>query len=217
MYEDDLIVDLSHAITDGMPVYPNDDATTIKCKRTLARDGYNWNYLQTGLHAGTHIDMPAHFLDNAYTVEDYSVGAFIGHGVVLDVRGEKIIDIKDEYRFLIHAADIVLLYTGYDEFFYEPQYFRDYPVISPRLADLFVEACVKGVGMDTPAPDKFPFNEHKKLLSNDIFIIENMTGLSALKSKVFEVFCVPLKIAAAEASPVRAFARICIWESKMFS
>lgn len=63
------------------------------------------------------------------------------------------------------------------------------------------------LGIDMPSPDFPPFPVHKLLLSNGIFILENLTGLQQLLNiDTFEVFAVPLKIYA-EASLTRAYAR----------
>lgn len=59
-----------------------------------------------------------------------------------------------------------------------------------------------------PAPDYPPFTFHKALLSNDIFVLENLTNLGSLLDKPnFEVMAFPLKISA-EASFVRAVCQI---------
>jgi kynurenine formamidase len=64
------------------------------------------------------------------------------------------------------------------------------------------------LGMDMPAPDYFPFDFHKELLTNGIFLLENLTNLQELLGvNDFEVIALPLKIAA-EASFVRAVCRI---------
>jgi len=50
-----------------------------------------------------------------------------------------------------------------------------------KLGDFFVEKKIKLLGMDLPSPDKYPFRIHKKLLENNILIIENLTNLSELQ------------------------------------
>ena len=55
--------------------------------------------------------------------------------------------------------------------------------------------------------DKEPYEIHKILFQNGVFILENLTNLSKLLYvEEFEVFAQPLKINA-EASLVRAFAQ----------
>ena len=67
---------------------------------------------------------------------------------------------------------------------------------------------IKMVGMDMPSPDKYPFEIHKMLLSNNIYIIENMTNLDKLlETDGFEVYAFPLRINA-DSSIARAVARV---------
>ncbi|MHA2347105.1 MAG: cyclase family protein, partial [Candidatus Hodarchaeales archaeon] len=49
---------------------------------------------------------------------------------------------------------------------------------------------------------------HTKLLSKEIFIVENLTNLESLYKKKFRFFAVPIKVVSAAALPVRAFAEI---------
>lgn len=71
---------------------------------------------------------------------------------------------------------------------------------------LFKDSLWAGIGMDMPKPDNYPFEIHKLLFNNDIFIIENLTNLDKLKGvDNFQVIAFPLRIKA-EASVVRAVA-----------
>jgi kynurenine formamidase len=64
---------------------------------------------------------------------------------------------------------------------------------------------VKAIGIDWYSPDKEPYPIHRILLENRILILENLTNLSALQGKDFDLFAFPLKIQA-DSSPVRAVA-----------
>lgn len=202
------IIDLSHTIVDDLPVYPGDVPVSLKHKRTLEIDTYNAFMFKSSQHVGTHVDMPMHMLSDERTADKFVIDSFIGNGVLLDVRGENEIKYKQEYNRLISSGDIVLLYTGYSDCFEHECYFTDHPVVLQSLAEFFIERRIKMIGMDLPSPDKRPFNIHKILMLRGIFIMENNTNLAALKDyPSFEVEAVPLKIQA-EASLVRAFARV---------
>jgi kynurenine formamidase len=86
-------------------------------------------------------------------------------------------------------------------------YFNDYPTVSKALAQLFVERQVKMVCIDSPSPDRHPFDIHKLLLENNVLIAENLTNLDKLLLiGKFEVIALPLKIHA-DSSPARIVAR----------
>lgn len=203
------IVDLSATIAQGMPVYPGDEPVSLAPVRTLAADHYNAFRLASGLHAGTHVDMPMHLTDDPRTAARFDVGAFTGKGVLLDVRGEDVIGYRESYARRVFPGSIVLLFTGFDAHFSDAStYFERHPVVSQELAAFLASRRIRMLGMDTPSPDRPPFPVHQRLLSQGIFLLENLTNLGALCGCAsFDVAAVPLKIEA-EASPVRAYATI---------
>lgn len=67
---------------------------------------------------------------------------------------------------------------------------------------------VKMIGLDTPSPDKDPFDVHKYLFEHGVLIIENLTRLDQLLDyKSFEVIALPLNIKA-DSSIARVVARV---------
>ena len=63
------------------------------------------------------------------------------------------------------------------------------------------------VCMDSPSPDRHPFEIHKLLLENSILIAENLTNIEKLLHvRKFEVIALPLNILA-DSSPARIVAR----------
>ncbi|QNO14704.1 cyclase family protein [Alkalicella caledoniensis] len=204
------IVDLSQTIRNNMPVHPYDGPVQVIQDKELARDKYNNTRIEAGMHAGTHVDAPRHFLDNPKYICDYNLESFIGNGCLLDVRGEEIITLKDEYSGKVQTGDIVLLYTGQGPYFGKKGYydgFENQPTMDLKLANFFIDKKIKLLGVDMASPDNMPFKIHKALLDQDIFIMENLTNLDMLLAvPKFEVIALPLKIEA-EASIVRAIAR----------
>ncbi len=69
-----------------------------------------------------------------------------------------------------------------------------------------MDSGVQLVGVDTPSVDQPPFPAHLPLLTHDVIIVENLTKLNAIRSQIFELIVLPLKVTAREASPVRAIA-----------
>ena len=200
-------IDLSHEINHGMPVYPGDMKVSLVQEKSVERDGYTVYSFSSGLHAGTHIDCPMHLLSNDRTMAEYPLECFAGRGCLIDVRGESVIDYKKEYDNRINQGDIVLIFTGNDEFYDSERYFNNHPVITEKLAHFLVSRGIKALGVDMPSPDFPPFPIHKLFFNNGILILENLTNLKQLlRIEHFEVFAAPLKICA-EASPTRVFAR----------
>ena len=113
-----------------------------------------------------------------------------------------------EHELLVQPRSIVVLYTGMSSLFGRKEYFNDYPTVSVELAQLFVERQVKMVCIDSPSPDRHPYEIHKLLLENNVLIAENLINLDKLLFiKKFEIIALPLNIHA-DSSPARIIARI---------
>lgn len=201
-------IDLSQSIIHDMPVHPYDDKVSLYQDKFLDRDKYVNFRLEIGMHSGTHIDTQMHLTDRETFINEIPLDRFAGRGVLLDVRNESVVKVKDEYYDIVHEDDIVLIYTGHSDKFGTKGYYADQPIIDKALANFFVQRKIKMLGMDLPSPDSYPFDIHKILFSNDILIIENLTNLSQLiNEREFEVMAFPLKIRA-EASMARVVAVI---------
>ncbi len=202
------LIDISHVLNEDTPIYPGDYKTSLQEYKTLDKDYYCSYLLSTCLHTGTHIDLPMHLINDNRVVADFDLDHFAGKGVLLDVRGENPIRLKSYYKEMISDGCVVLLYTGFDKYYNEEEYFTHHPEVSDELADFLLSRKIKMLGMDMPSPDFPPFTIHKALLSNDIFVLENITNLQDLLDvNSFEVMAFPLKISA-EASFVRAVCRV---------
>lgn len=80
-------IDLAHLLNSETPPYPGDPRPVLRQTRMLERDGYNAYELHTGLHAGTHVDLPMHLLDDPRTADRFAPELFCGRGKLLDLRG----------------------------------------------------------------------------------------------------------------------------------
>ena len=201
------LVDLTHVLDENTPIYPGDYKTALAAYKTIEKDSYNAYLLKSGLHTGTHVDIPMHLTEDTKFVAEYPLNSFIGRGVLFDVRGESIIQMKPSYKELTDENSVVLLFTGFDTIYGKEEYFTEHPVVSYDLAEYLLSVRIKMLGMDIPAPDYAPFAFHKELLKSGTLVLENLTNLQKLIGvESFEVMALPLKINA-EASFVRA---VCI-------
>ena len=199
-------IDLSYDIKNEMPVYPGDMELNLSKEKDYDKDEFNLYTVSTSMHVGTHIDAPLHMCKNKKFISEYSIDKFIGNAVLLDVRGEKVIEIKDEYYRDIKENDIVLLFTGWDSFYGKEEYYNNHPIVSEELAELLIKKKIKMLGMDMPSPDRDNYEIHNVLFENDIFLLENLTNLNKLLyNEEIQLFAQPLKVQS-EASLVRAVA-----------
>lgn len=201
-------IDLTQPITDNMPYYPGDQPVSLQQIAFREEEGHSNFLLSTGMHSGTHLDGPMHLTSSLTRIAELPLDAFAGPGLILNVMGQKIIDIPESSLSSLKPGSVVLFFTGFDLYFGQKAYYLSYPAISENTANLLVKKKVKMVGIDFPSVDYAPFKVHDILLSNNILIIENLTNLPALLPyRDFELLAFPLKIKA-DSSPVRVVARV---------
>lgn len=201
-------IDLTHTLNRSTPVSPFDSKMEFKKVKFLDRDYYNDTEIKTTMHIGTHIDAPSHMLDNNRNICDFPIEKFIGKGVLLNFKDEKIISLKEEHKSLITKDSIVVIYTGMDIKIGTAEYYYEHPQVSEELCDFLIQKKVKMIGLDFFSPDSSPSVIHKKLLANEILIVENLTNLEKLITvKDFLLHMIPIKIDT-EGSFIRAYAEI---------
>lgn len=203
-------IDLSHKMTDKMEVYPGDPEFKLK-KITTIDDSYSLSKISGGLHTGTHIDAPYHYLPNGKKVSDLDINDLIGKASILKTKNEiinKSIKIDDiEIEIKTSLGKIAILSTGWYKHWNEDSYFCEFPYISKELANLLIKNSISGIAIDTCSVDKVGQNHiHKMFLKNNIWIVENLTNMDKLVENEYYSYFIPMNIDA-EASYVRAFVK----------
>ena len=94
------IIDLSQRIYNNMPVHPYDEEAVVERNRDLAADKYTNTQVSLGMHVGTHIDAPAHLIENGKGIESYDLAHFMGKACVIDVFGDVITSYSIHYTKL---------------------------------------------------------------------------------------------------------------------
>lgn len=196
-------IDLTHTIKNSLQEYPGDPKT--KLSYFIQEDDLTLFKLETGLHTGTHMDSPLHYIPNGKKISQLPLKNFIGKASVNYVESNQK-EISIENCNLKNTKEkIAIIITGWNKYFGSDKYFYENPYLSNELANLIIEKNIKGIAIDTCSVDKYGENTiHKKLLENKIWIVENITNCNELNKTSYDSFFIPLNINA-EASPVRAF------------
>ena len=200
----------------------------------LLRDREGWaveTFLRFGTHNSTHVDAPWHYNsriceDRAQTIDELPLEWFHAPGVVLDFTaredGHAIdgVDVQEELERIGHALaplEIVLVRTGRDAFYAEPDYMIRGPGVTAAATRWLFEQGVRVMGIDAWGWDR-PLHlqaaEAKERGERGIFWaahqvdlpysqIERLFNLGALPSTGFVVCCFPLRIVGASAAPAR--------------
>jgi kynurenine formamidase len=205
------IVDLSHSIHSGMPVYPGAEPPEFLEASSIAKNGFLEKKISLYSHTGTHLDAPAHIIRGAKTLDQLPVEHFSGKACLIDLTPVPTKEISlgglFDYREPIRDSEFLIIKTGWSRYWGSSAYFRDYPTLSLEAAEWLAEFHLKGVGLDTISADKSESSTlpiHKKLLQQGTLLIENLTNLDGCSCHSFIFCCFPLKFVAAEGAPVRA-------------
>lgn len=206
--------DLSHPFLDDLQTYPADLDVHLSPGGDYETDGYRSTRIETGSHAGTHVDAPAHILPGGKTLAEYSVEEFVFEAITVDCRDLGARESIPADRVPTdESADCVVFQTNWDEHWGTDRYF-DHPYLTPRAADLCAERGF-AVGTDTLNPDPTPtlnadtdepdgFQAHEAILGVENLIFENLTNLEAVPPR-FELRAYPLPLQI-DGAPVRAVA-----------
>lgn len=207
--------DLTHLLTDGMPVYPGDPPVSVSPAATMADEGYRVTELALSTHSGTHVDAPSHLLADGPSLADYGVDAFAMDARVVDVEAGPREAVRPDALPADDSADVVVLRAGFDAHWGTPRY-RDHPYLAPETAEKLAERD-QHVALDVASPDPSPpagdadtdgdpagYPAHRALFEAGLLVFENLRGLDALPSR-FRLTAYPLRVEA-DGAPVRAVA-----------
>ena len=209
------VIDLTHTIESGMPVYPGTEPPILEPANTYDRDGFRETKLSMYSHTGTHMDPPAHLFRDRTTLDAFPPEQFIGKALVIDCtslkEGQPItMDHLSRYGTKAETADFLLFYLGWDARWGSEAYFGDYPCIDDSVLEYILEGSYKGIGFDVIGLDPIAdgnLTRHKKLFqTRDIINIENLCNLGLCGNDLFWFSCFPLKIRDCDGSPIRAVA-----------
>jgi arylformamidase len=209
------IYDVSVPLSANTPTYPGDPGIHIKQWLRLANgDAANVSLINFGLHSGTHVDAPAHFIEGGAKVGSLPLDSLVGEAEVVELAHDLNAISERFVKANCAAGSQRILFKTRNSVFWgdtERGFHEDYVYIEPDAARWLVESGVKLVGIDYLSVEKFEstsFETHLAFLSSGVVIIEGL-DLRAVPSGRYELFCLPLKIAggSGDGAPARVILR----------
>lgn len=210
------ILDLTHTITNDMTIFPGGEQPKNEEISNVKKDGYKVTQIHINSHNGTHMDAPAHVLEDGITLDKLDVINFVGLAALIDCSnlddGDIIgYDFIEKNQDIINKADFIIFKTNWSKYWNTEKYLGNYPVISEEVIDYIISSKKRGVAFDTISVDSIDNAElakHHRLLSNNILVFENLTNLDLIDKNLF-VFCaLPLKFQDSDGAPIRAIAML---------
>ena len=192
-----------------MPMWPGEPPFELRRTATIdAQCPVNVGAIDTPLHAGTHADAPFHYHADGIDSATSTLDPYLGPCVVVDVRhaGSRI-EPGDIDWTAIEGTERVLFRT-YDVFPAD-RWDSEFTAVAPEVVARLRESGVRLVGTDAPSLDpeqSKTMDAHGAILGGDMRILEGLV-LDDVPAGAYELIALPLKIAGADASPVRAILR----------
>src|SRR5215208_4864537 len=195
------LIDVSHAVEDGMITYKGLPAPIIcdylsrEASRALYAAGTEFQIgkIEMVANTGTYLDSPFHRFADGKDLAALDLAALADlECVVVRVadHSERAIT-PDAFEGLDLRGKAVLVHTGWDRHWRSDQYFEGHPFLTADAAQLLVDAGATLVGIDSyniddTADGRRPV--HTILLGADIPVVEHMCNLGRLPREGFKFF-----------------------------
>ena len=197
------IIDISVPIRPGMVTYPGDPTVTLERVESLAAgDEVNLSRLDLGVHSGTHVDAPLHFIDGAAAIEELPPDVLVGPARVLDLTDAERLDASAFDG--AELAERIVLKTRNSELWACGTFAEDALELDGSAARLLVEAGVRLVGIDYLSVGDH--EAHRVLLGAGVVPVEGL-DLRGVEPGDYELICAPLKLVGSDGAPARVLLR----------
>jgi arylformamidase len=204
-------IDVSVTIRHGMAHWPDNPPIVVERHLDIGRgDACNVSHMAIGVHTGTHMDAPVHFIDGAAGLDEMPLSAVIGEVRVIDIA-DRLAVTRDELRHhRLGRGERVLFRTSNSLRCWQTHHFvEDFVYIAEDAALHLAETGVQTVGIDYLSVGGYRVDGariHHILLSAGIWIIEGL-DLSDVPAGRYEMVCLPLKLHGGDGAPARAILR----------
>jgi kynurenine formamidase len=157
-------IDLTHPFSIHTPGWVGYPSPKLSYTQRFATNGIVSQFLETPLHAGTHIDGEMHIISGGADIGSVGIDRLCREGVIVDIS-EDMHDwavIKPHHitdRVDVKKGDILLYYTGYAKHFNgaaeedEERYFLRHPGGDREFAEWLVEMEFAWTGFDCASGD----------------------------------------------------------------
>lgn len=211
------LVDLSHAVEDGLITYRGFPAPVIcdywsrEDSERLYADGVSFQIgrIEMVANTGTYVDAPFHRYADGRDLSELRLETLADlRGVVIRADPERRaidVDAFDNYDL---NGKAVLVETGWSRHWRSDRYFEGHPFLTAATAERLRDAGAVLVGIDSYNIDDTSDRArpvHSILLGAGVPIVEHMTNLSSLPDTDFRFHAVPVKIKGMGSFPVRAY------------
>lgn len=205
-WESATIYDISPLLAETLAVFPGDVpyARRVTCSYAQG-DSYELSSITASVHSGAHVDAPLHYHPQGQAIAQRSLRYYLGPCQVISpqVRAGEGVTVDHLEGVAVVAPRVLFRTLSFPD---AHQWRDDFSFLTPEVISYLAGQGVRLVGIDTPSID--PRNSkqlecHQRIFSHDMAILEGVC-LEQVKDGLYTLVALPLRLAGADASPVRA-------------
>jgi arylformamidase len=204
------LIDVSVPLDASLPTYPGNTPFALEAIKRMARgDSSNVSTLHMSAHAGTHVDAPRHFFDDAAGADGLPLELLIGRARVVEIASRRGIAAEDLAAVNLSEDVRVLLKTHNSQLWASTKFHEDYVGVTESGARHLLDHGIKVVGVDYLSVEEFKRHgapAHRVLLGGGVIVIEGL-DLRDVEPGIYEMLCLPLRIVGADGAPARVLLR----------
>ncbi len=190
-----------------MPTYPGDPPFRKAAARSRKDgDAAEVSLLTLSSHAGTHVDVPHHFIEGGADLSSVALSPFVGPCRVVDVTGRPYVDGADVEASAPVSGERILFKTDNGALWGRDDFVSEYVYLTPPAAQVLAARGVALVGWDYLSIEKFGADEapaHRVLLAAGVMILEGL-NLADVRAGEYFLAAAPLALAEGDGAPARA-------------
>jgi kynurenine formamidase len=223
------LVDLTHEFREDFPVFPQSPVSNRETVVTIEENGFYGQVWTIWEHIGTHMDVPAHFIEGGRTSPELALEELVTPIVVVDISGraarqpDTVVTPDDLARFerrygRIPRDAVVAMYSGWEARAGSVEAYRNidatgtmrFPGFGKEAVDWLLDRRrIRGIGVDTMSLDRgssSTFDVHVTLLGADRYGVENLRNLKQIPARGATIVLGLIPWREGSGGPCRAFA-----------
>ncbi len=201
---------MSVGLRDGMVHWPDNPPVRIARFFDIKKgDPCNVSEISLGVHTGTHMDAPIHFMESGAGIDKMPLTAVMGPARIIGIKDRESIKPEELRAHRIRRGERILFKTRNSTRVWRTKSFvEDFVYLSSDGARYLADRGIRTVGVDYLSIGGINNGPecHKSILKAGIWVIEGL-DLSKVTPGRYQLICLPLKVVDGDGAPARAIVK----------
>jgi arylformamidase len=204
------IYDITLTVTPDIPVWPGDVKVQLERVKKIEEGATdNLSKMIMGVHTGTHMDAPYHFVADGKKIDELPLDMMVGPVQVIQISDKVNLITAEVLKSVKMNPKVkrILFKTRNSQLWKknEKKFQKDFVAISEDAAKVLVKAGMVLVGLDYLSVGPFGNAKptHDVLLGAGMTLLEG-ANLANVPAGEYIIYCLPMKLGATEGAPARA-------------